>query len=58
MPWTKEQMAEREDRFSDWSDQALLEYEERLYDDEIGGNDTWAERDAVLWEMNRRGLCR
>lgn len=41
---------------ADWSDGQLREYEERLYDDEISGEDTWALRDEVLWEMNRRGM--
>lgn len=41
-----------------WTDQQLLDFEERLYDDERGGGDTWDLRDEVLWELNRRGLCK
>lgn len=41
-------------RFADWSTEALLDYEERLYDDECSGVDTWSTRDEVLWELNRR----
>lgn len=44
--------------FAEWSDKDLLDYEERLYDFELEGEDTWEERDKVLWEMNRRGLCK
>lgn len=40
-----------------WSNQQLLDYENRLYDDEVNGDDTWFQRDQVLNEMNRRGLC-
>lgn len=43
-----------EDPWANWSDEALLEYEERLYDDELAGDDTWFLRDQVLWEINRR----
>ena len=45
------------DRWFGWSDEALIEYEERLYDEECEGGNTWEVRDEVLWEMNRRGLC-
>lgn len=34
----------------------LIALEEYLYDEELNGNDTWAERDQILWEMNRRGF--
>lgn len=47
-------MTERDRPFVDWSTEALVEYEQRLYDDEITGEDTWFERDQVLWELNRR----
>lgn len=40
------------------SDAQLLALEEYLYDEELGGVDTWFERDQVLWEMNRRGFPR
>lgn len=43
--------------FAEMTDEQLLAREEFLYDCELEGQDTWAERDAVLWEMNRRGLC-
>lgn len=39
------------------TDEQLREYEEYLYDEERDGEDTWAERDQVLWEMNMRGMC-
>jgi hypothetical protein len=38
------------------TDQELIALEEYLYDKEVKGDDTWAERDQILWEMNRRGL--
>lgn len=40
--------------FSGWSTESLRDYEERLYDAEVGGDDTWFERDQVLWELNAR----
>lgn len=45
-----------DNRFADWSDDDLRDYEESLYDREVGGEDVWFERNAVLWEMNRRTL--
>jgi len=42
--------------YADWSDEALLDYEQSLYDQEIAGGDTWYLRDQVLWEMNWRKL--
>lgn len=42
------------DDFASWSTDALIDYEERLYDDEVAGEDTWFERDKVLWELARR----
>ena len=45
------------DEYADMSDADLIALEESLYDDEVAGDDVWAERDRVLWEMNRRGLC-
>ena len=50
-------MNQPRDQWSDWTDEALLEYEERLYDQEVAGDDVWFERDQVIREMNRRGLC-
>lgn len=50
------QMSDTEREFTDWTDAALLEYEERLYDQEREGADTWEIRDAVIWEINRRSL--
>ena len=42
------------DDLSTWTTEALRNYEERLYDQECDGEDTWFERDQVLWELNRR----
>jgi hypothetical protein len=42
--------------FADWTNEQLAEYESDLYEREIRGEDTWEQRDAVLWEMNRRGM--
>lgn len=42
--------------YADLTDDQLRELEERLYDDEVAGEDTWFQRDQILWEMNRRGL--
>lgn len=50
-------IAHIESVFAEWSDADLLDYEERLYDCELEGEETWEERDEVLWEMNNRGLC-
>jgi hypothetical protein len=44
------------DEWSDWTDEALREYEQRLYDDAMCGEDNWELRDAVLWEMAWRGM--
>ena len=49
-------MSDAEQEFTNWTDEALLEYEERLYDQEVEGTNTWELRDAVIWEINRRGL--
>ena len=43
--------------YADMTDEQLLALEEYLYDREVAGEDTWAELDQLLWEMNRRGLC-
>lgn len=43
--------------YADLTDDELRELEESLYDSEIAGNDTWFQRDQVLWEMNWRGMC-
>lgn len=45
------------DEFSELTDDQLIALEERLYDDEVDGDDNWHFRDRVLWEMNFRGLC-
>lgn len=42
--------------YSALTDDQLMALEERLYDDELDGVDTWFERDQILWEMNSRGL--
>lgn len=47
-------MIVRDDKFSTWTTEALIDYEEQLYDMEIEGEDTWFERDQVLWELNSR----
>jgi len=45
--------------WADWSDAALLEHEQHLYDLEFEGQEwAWEARDEVLWEINRRGLTR
>lgn len=49
-------MSSAEREFIDWTDAALLEYEESLYDRECEGENTWERRDAVIWEIIRRGL--
>jgi hypothetical protein len=40
--------------YSEWTTEQLNSLEERLYDDECAGFDTWFERDKVLIELNRR----
>jgi hypothetical protein len=42
--------------WDDWSDEALIEYEQGLFDDEMAGQDTWFWREAALEEMRRREL--
>lgn len=42
--------------YADWTMEALKDYEERLYDDEIDGEDVWYIRDQILWELNYRGF--
>lgn len=44
--------------WSGWTDEQLRDYEERLYDDEVGGDDVWYLREQVLDEMRRRGLLK
>jgi hypothetical protein len=46
------------DEYANMTDEQLKVLEERLYDDELAGEDTWMERDQVLWEINRRGFSR
>lgn len=41
--------------FEEWTMEMLIDYEQRLYDEEVSGEDTWFERDQVLWELSRRG---
>lgn len=46
-----------EDEFKGWTDEALLDYEERLYDDEVGGDEeAWHQRERVILELQRREL--
>ena len=41
--------------YKNWTTEALKEYEERLYDDEVNGNkEAWFQRDQILWELNYR----
>lgn len=40
--------------YQDWSTEELITEEQFLYDCEIDGEDTWFERDQVLWEIQRR----
>lgn len=49
-------MTDRE--YADWTIEALRDYEERLYDAELAGADTWHERDQVLWELALRDPAR
>jgi len=42
------------DDLTTWTTEALREYEERLYDQEVAGEDVWFLRDKVLWELTRR----
>lgn len=42
--------------YADWTTEALLNYEQFLYDAEIDGDDTWPDRDQVLWELNSRNF--
>lgn len=44
------------DEFKIYSDQALLDLEDELYDDEVDGMHNWYFRDKVINEINRRGL--
>lgn len=48
-------MTERDRPYADWTTEALVEYEQSLYDDEVAGEDTWHTRDQVIWELNQRG---
>jgi hypothetical protein len=41
--------------FQNMSTEALVEFEQRLYDDEVAGMDTWETRDAIIWELHLRG---
>jgi hypothetical protein len=40
--------------FEDWTTEALVDYEFSLFELELAGEDTWAARDEVLQELNRR----
>ncbi len=44
------------ENFDGWTNEQLAEYESDLYERETRGEDTWEQRDAVLWEMNYRGM--
>jgi hypothetical protein len=49
-------MSTENNGFEDWTDEQLAQWESNLYEMEARGEDTWELRDAVLWEMNRRGM--
>lgn len=42
------------DDLSTWTTEALRAYEERLYDQEVAGEDVWFEHDKVIWELAAR----
>lgn len=44
------------DEWKDWTDEALEEYEQRLYDREAEGDNCWELREDVLKEMRRRNM--
>lgn len=44
------------DKYKDMTNEQLIELEQMLYDLEKDGEDTWFERDQILWETNRRGM--
>ena len=46
----------QDDEWAGWSDRQLLDYEESLYDREVDGEQVWDMREAVILELNRRGL--
>lgn len=52
------QLARTMTDWTSWSDEALRDYEQSLYDEEAEGGNTWELRDEVLWEMNRRGFAK
>lgn len=49
-------MSTNDDEWADWTNEALIEYEQGLYDREVEGEDVWELREAVLSEMRDRGL--
>lgn len=49
-------MTDRGNDWASWTDEALRDFEQSLYDEEAEGGNTWELRDEVLWEMNRRGF--
>lgn len=44
------------DEWSDWTDEQLREYEQRLFDEEQAGDNNWELREPALDEMRRRGV--
>jgi hypothetical protein len=42
--------------YTNMTDREIIAIEEYLYDRQVAGDDTWGNRDQLLWEMNRRGL--
>ena len=49
-------MLDNDDEWADWTDDQLRDYEHRLFDDEQNGDNNWELREAVILEMNRRGM--
>ncbi len=45
-----------DDEFSTWTTEELIDFEQRLYDDEVAGESTWDIRERVLLELNWREL--
>jgi hypothetical protein len=52
--WHSARKIDMQRPYADWTTEALLAFEEQLYDDEASGDDTWFIRDQVLWELNYR----
>jgi len=44
------------DEWKDWTDKQLIEYEQRLFDEEQAGDNNWELREAAILEIQRRGI--